>query len=488
MKKVVKLLALLLVFINILIICGCSDNSKSAIIYYGVSSPPQSLDPQLAKTVTELTIVKNIFEGLFREDKDGNLVPAIAESYEKNGNTYTFKLSDNAIWSNKTPITADDFVFAFQRALDPKTNAPDASSLFSIKNAEEIYNGNLNVASLGVTAINSKTLQIELTYDDPNFLSVLATAICMPCNKEFFNKSKGKYGMSQETIISNGSFELTKWNTEDFAMRLYNNENYNGEFRPTVAAIFLSKTADKTNLELLTSGGVDIGEIENNEINKSQNADLNNIIIPNTVWVLALGNGYSTELKRSLISSTITYNKNITDYPNGITPAHNLYPDFFEINENISQYDINLAKSLFSEEIKKFEDNELPTNTIYYHGTGNIIDIIKKIAGHWQQNLGAYINITELKSAEQAKFKQISEEFSISVYSEQINSKNLRKYASFFGVNPNANTNLQNNIFSGNAFPIAFSGSIISFSDELQGVALGKITNFIDFSFVNKQQ
>lgn len=478
MKKTVSLI--LSVIILILSLCSCSGNDNSAIIYYGIGQLPTTLDAQLASSVTELTIVKNIYEGLVRENESGKIVPAVAKSYEKNGNTYIFNISENAVWNNGEPVTADDFVFALTRALDPITKAPDASSLFSIKNAEK-YNSGIKT-ELGISAIDSKTLKIELEYDNEDFLSVLTTSVCMPCNRSFFEKCTGKYGMSADTVLSNGSYKLTKWNTEAFAMRLYKSGKYSGNFVSKAAAVFISYDENEAVLQRITNGTIDIGEIENNEIEKAKSNGLNTVCIPNTVWLLNIGNGYSEKLKNSLVYSLAVYNTSVSDYPEGITPAHSIYPELFNKNDSIDVYNIKLAQNLYNTEIKGFSESKLPVNTLYYYNSGNSEALVKIIVGHWQQNLGAYINIEAVNKNSAVAAKK--SDYSLTVYSEQINVKNDIKYADFFGLS-NAD-NLKSEIFSGNTFPIAYSGSVFAYSDKLQKFENNTVTGIIDFTFITK--
>lgn len=479
-----KIIALILVILNIVLICGCSDNSGSAIIYYGVKTPPTTLDPQLASTITELTLVKNLYEGLMREDENGNIVLGAAKTTEKNGTKYTFTISENAFWSDNTPVTADDFLFGIQRALDNTTGSTDASSLYIIKNAEAVHKGMMAMSSLGITAPDQKTLIIETNNEDDNLYEALTLSVAMPCNRKFFGDSKGKYGMSKETMLSNGSFKLTKWVTEDFAMRIYRSASYKGAFSAKVSAVFLSIDEEQSNLQRLIKGKMDIAEIESNEIKKAQQNGFNVINIPNTVWLLKIGNGYSPALKRALFSSVVTYNPSVTDYPEGFSPALKLYPDMFERDDKIILYNIDFAKATYREEIKTFPDGELPETTLYFEDKQGTSDLIKKVAGHWQQNLGAYINISGLGTAEQVKLKE--NDYSLTVYSQEINTQNLTKYANFFGIDNAAD--LSQRILNGNTLPIAYSGTVIGYSNALKNLNTDNAVNLIDFSTVNKNQ
>ncbi len=479
-----KILALILVIINIVLLCSCGGNTDSAIIYYGVKTPPKTLDPQLASTVTELTLVKNLYEGLMRKDSSGNIVPAAAKTCEKSGNIYTFTLRDDVIWNDGTPILAEDFAFGIKRALLPETNSPNATSLYIIKNAEAIHSGKKSASELGVKAKDLKTLVIESTAEADVLYEVLASSVCMPCKKEFFEGAKGKYGMSKDTILSNGSFKLTKWIDEDFAMRLHRSSNYNGNMKALCSAIFLSVDKELTPFQRLEKNKVDIAEIENSEIKKAENSGLNVIKIPNTVWLIKIGSGYSNEMRKALISSVITYNDSITDYPEGISPALNLYPANFESNNKVNLYDINFAKTTFKTEINKLSNAALPITSLYFEDKQGISEVVKMIAGHWQQNLGAYINISGLSTINQVKLKE--NDYSITIYSEEITTPDKIKYAKIFGFN-NAD-NLTDNILKGNILPIAYSNTALSFSSSLKNINENNTDNLIDFAYINKIQ
>ena len=116
MKHFIKFTALLTAVILLLGTIGCKDSYQNAIIYYEIPERPFTLDAQTASTDSELSIVKNIYEGLLRKNSSGAVVCGAAKSFEKNGLKYTFKLRENAVWSNKEPLTAADFVFGLRRA------------------------------------------------------------------------------------------------------------------------------------------------------------------------------------------------------------------------------------------------------------------------------------------------------------------------------------------------------------------------------------
>ena len=127
----------------------------------------ESLDPQVATDGTSFEVIENYTDGLTQMDADGAAVPAIAESWDvsEDGTIYTFHLREDANWSNGEPVTANDFVFAWQRAADPALASEYnymLSDIGQVKNAAAIIAGEMDKSELGVKAIDSKTLEVTL--------------------------------------------------------------------------------------------------------------------------------------------------------------------------------------------------------------------------------------------------------------------------------------------------------------------------------------
>lgn len=161
-----------------------------------LETPVQSLDPQQATDGTSFEVIADYTDGLMQMDSDGQAVPAIAESYElsDDGLTYTFHLRTDAKWSNGTPVTAADFVFAWQRAVDPAVASEYAymlSDIGQVKNAAEIIAGEKDKSELGVTAVDDNTLKVELNVPVSYFLSLMYFPTFYPVNEEFFNSCGG---------------------------------------------------------------------------------------------------------------------------------------------------------------------------------------------------------------------------------------------------------------------------------------------------------
>ena len=151
----------------------------------------QSLDPQVATDGTSFEVIADYTDGLMQMDTDGSAVPAIAETYDlsEDGKTYTFHLRD-AKWSNGDAVTAADFVFGWQRAVDPATASEYSymlSDIGQVVNAAEIIAGEKPVTDLGVTAVDDKTLEVQLNVPVSYFLSLMYFPTFYPVNEAFYN-------------------------------------------------------------------------------------------------------------------------------------------------------------------------------------------------------------------------------------------------------------------------------------------------------------
>ena len=191
-----------------------------------------SLDPQLATDGTSFEVIADFTDGLMQMDAEGQAVEALAESYEvsEDGCTYTFHIREDANWANGDPVTANDFVFAWQRAADPATASEYSymmSDIGQIKNAAEIIAGEKDKSELGVTAVDEKTLKVELNVPVPYFLSLMYFPTFYPVNQAFYESlAEGTFGTSPETVLSNGAFILESYEPAALSFSLVKNPDY----------------------------------------------------------------------------------------------------------------------------------------------------------------------------------------------------------------------------------------------------------------------
>lgn len=188
-----------------------------------------SMDPQIATDGTSFEVISAVTEGLYSVDAEGSAIEAMVDTVEKSedGLTYTFKLKD-ANWSNGTPVTAEDFVFAWRRLVDPEVASEYAfiMGVAGVKNADAIASGEMAVEELGVTAEDEKTLVVELDVPVPYFESLMSFPSFLPMNEEFFTSAGDNYGTSPETLLANGPFKITAYEPAATTISLEKNADY----------------------------------------------------------------------------------------------------------------------------------------------------------------------------------------------------------------------------------------------------------------------
>ena len=186
-----------------------------------------TLDPAKAEGLPEMHILRDLFEGLVIQDRDGNITPGVAESWETEDNkTFVFHLRKDAKWSNGDPVTADDFVYALRRAVDPKTASPNVwyLKLTKINNIADVAEGKKPLDALGVTAIDKHTLRFELDSKVPYFVAMTGHTSMMPVHKANL-ESSDKPWSDPKQFVGNGAFLLDEWVVNE-RVELKKNPNY----------------------------------------------------------------------------------------------------------------------------------------------------------------------------------------------------------------------------------------------------------------------
>lgn len=173
----------------------------------------KSLDPNLATSVEDSDAIRSIFEGLYSEDGSGNLIPAVATGHTVSDDllTYTFTLRPEAKWSNGDPVVAGDFVYGWQRLVDPATASEYAwyMELMQVVNAAEIIAGTKPVTDLGVTAIDDYTLEVKILAPLPYFPKMLVHSSTFPIPKATVDQFGAEW-TKPENVVGNGAYTLTE--------------------------------------------------------------------------------------------------------------------------------------------------------------------------------------------------------------------------------------------------------------------------------------
>ncbi|MEK4862078.1 peptide ABC transporter substrate-binding protein [Staphylococcus sp. FSL W8-0774] len=231
MKKWITLIVTLIITSSIL--SGCS-NSKSLYSDEGqvfrkvIPQDMTTLDTTMISDAVSGDIAGQSFEGLYSMNKHDKAEPAIATSLpkkSKDGKTLTVDLRKDAKWSNGDPVTADDFVFAWRKVVNPKTASEFAYIMSDIKNADDINAGKKPVKDLGIKALNKYKLQINLERPVPYINELLALNTFDPQNEKVAKKYGKAYGTTADKAVYNGPFKVVNWKVED-KIQLEKNNQY----------------------------------------------------------------------------------------------------------------------------------------------------------------------------------------------------------------------------------------------------------------------
>ena len=228
MKKALSMLLVMVMTLACLSGAAMADSDK----YLGVmlSTNVMSLDTNLATDGESFEVIADCIDGLMQMDATGASIPALAESYDmsEDGLTYTFHLRD-AKWSNGTPVTASDFVFAWRRICKEAGEYAYmfGSSVGCVKGAQDIIDGKAEPDTLAVSAPDDKTLVVELESPVSFFASLMYFPTFYPINEAFYSSlEEGTYGTSPETFLSNGAFVLESYIPGTASLTVKKNPDY----------------------------------------------------------------------------------------------------------------------------------------------------------------------------------------------------------------------------------------------------------------------
>lgn len=221
----------------------------------------ESLDPHKISGVPEANLVRQMLVGLTTTDPDGKTIPGMASEWSSEDNkVWTFKLRD-AKWSNGDAVTANDFVYSFRRVVDPATASPYASYLADVKviNAQDIIDGKAKIDSLGVTAIDDKTLQISLSEPVPYLPDTLFHSSVAPVHQKTVETFDTKW-TDPNNIVVNGAYKLKEWKVNDKVVLERNPNYYDNDNTKIDTATFLPIPKATTDVARYKAGEIDMTE------------------------------------------------------------------------------------------------------------------------------------------------------------------------------------------------------------------------------------
>jgi len=302
-KSASKLVALVLCLTMILTFGTFASASVSDnVLRVQIETEVQSLDPQVATDGTSFEVIADFTDGLYQMDASGAAVPALAAetTISDDGLTYTFKIRDDAFWSNGDPVTADDFVYGWQRACDPAFASEYSYMIYDIglvKNSVAVNTGAMPVEELGVKALDEKTLQVELESPVSFFTSLMYFPTFYPVNRAFVESCGDNFATSPETVLSCGAFVLTSYEPATTSFTLVKNEDYYDAARVKLDGLSYQVIKDsQTALLSYQNGDLDVVTLSGDQVELVEDDPEFTVVNAGYLWYITVNAKDVTEL------------------------------------------------------------------------------------------------------------------------------------------------------------------------------------------------
>lgn len=428
--------------------CGNEDKGSGTGHQYKavLCGNPESLDPQFADDPSSNTVIKNLYSGLMSVDAGGNIVACNAESYSvsADGTAYTFTLRGDNVWFYDTndddvieedeyfPVTAKDYVFALRRVLDPKMKSPYAKDFSCIKGAKLIGRGLLEPEKAEIYAPDDSTLVVVLEEPNAEFLYLMSTPAAYPCNEEFFDSTKGRYGLDDRSVMSNGAFFVRQWFYDPYGKNniLYMKRN-DADWSETYAICpsLLSFSIERSEEDIRK-----VFKSEDTECFTTRNRNPYNpkkyIVEGTSATTLGLifnpeDRYFSNENMRRALALAVDREKLAKDLDSDLTPAYGIIPSAVRLSgrsyrelvsdRSFDLFDSSAAQEAFSQGRSEVGAESLEGVKVLVCGGTVDTAALHVLTQDWQSIFGTYIGIDEVTKEEY--YSRIeSGDYSIALY------------------------------------------------------------------------
>ena len=410
MKQFLRITAAVLAAAFLFALTGCSGGSGAASFTWFVDTIPANLDPQVVSAAPDVIACENLYGGLVRKNADGEIVPDLCESWtvSPDGRTYTFAIKDGLTYTaakgtaTDYSITAEDFVFAFRRIFQAQTGSPYAVEFSAIENSAAVLAGTADASTLGVSAAGPLTLVFRLSEKDDNFLAKLTLPGAMPCDEEFFNSTRGTYGLTAKTTLSSGSFYIYNWTASGLFLRR----------APSGSLIDSLRLVQNTN-----SAGQSAAELIANEKCSAAPDDtaapttLTSLSYSDTTWSLLFNCSSvfaSTELRQALASAA----RGAAEVPDGglYAAANGLVPDGLTVdgmNYRDTAGDVTPAavdaRALYLTARQTLTTSDFNKVSLMVPAGSGVTSAAEEINGVWQKEFSLFFSVEEVDEETFAK-------------------------------------------------------------------------------------
>ncbi|MXQ54728.1 peptide ABC transporter substrate-binding protein [Shimazuella alba] len=401
--------AIILVLSMVLTACGggSDDASKNTLVLTDKSEPP-NLDSAKSTDQVSFQILTNALEGLMRLDKNQKPVPGIAESYKLSSDklTYTFHLRD-AKWSDGKAVTAQDFEYAWKRALNPKTASQYAYILEPVKNAMEYNAGTAKPEDVGVKALDEKTLQVTLKAPSPYFLELTAFATFMPQRQDIVEKYGDKFALEAANMVYNGPFSIDKWEHGVSVHMVKNNHYWDSKNVKLANAEVKFLKEESTRVNLYKTNKIDFTEITKDFADAFKSSPERTVLKESSAWYIEfnqregffknkkLRQAIELAIDKQTLTNQILKTGSVA--AGGLVPPDihaNVNEKFRDVSKAPVMYDPKKAKQLWEEGLKEEGLTSSVKIELVGDDTTNSKDQMEYVSDQLQKNLGLKITIS----------------------------------------------------------------------------------------------
>ena len=376
-----------------------------------------SMDPSLATDESSFIYLAATMEGLYRLDEKTQTTPGIATEHKvsDDGLTWTFTLREDAKWSNGDPVTAHDFVYSWQRAVNPETTSEYGPYMMNgvIKNAAAISNSELAVEELGVKAEGDYTLVVQLENPTPYFETLTTFGTFLPLNKKFVEEKGDSFATSTENLLANGPYTMSNWSSTSDSWELVKNKDYWDSKTVKMDKLTFKVVKDpQTALDLYEEGTVDRMDLTSDLVDQYSTSDDYLVSADTFVYFLkfnqtkseALANkniraALSRAFDKEALVGEILNNGSIAAnglVPKDFTPMPETGEDFRKVSGDLVTYDLEKAKEFWAKGLE-----ELGTDSVELEFLADddktTKNLVEYVANQLSTNLeGLKINIKQI--------------------------------------------------------------------------------------------
>ena len=393
------------------------DTAEEKVLNFLNPEAIPSMDPALATDESSFIYLAATTEGLYRLDEKTQPSPGIATSHKVSvdGLTWTFTLREDAVWSNGDKVTAHDFVYAWQRAVDPATASEYGPYMMSgvIKNASAVNKGEVAVDQLGVKADGDFTLVVELENPTPYFETLTTFGTFFPVNKKFVEEKGDSFATSSENLLANGPYKISNWSSTSDSWELVKNDDYWDAKTVKMDKLTFKVVKDpQTALDLYEEGTVDRMDLTSDLVDQYSTSDDYVVSADTFVYFLKFNQTKSEALankniraalsrafdKEALVGEILNNGSFAANglVPKDFTPMPETGEDFREVSGDLVAYDLAAAKEFWAKGLQ-----ELGTDSVELEFLADddktTKNLVEYVANQLSTNLkGLKINIKQI--------------------------------------------------------------------------------------------